>query len=111
MNRKGINYDVGTVFHEGVTSRENLAPEVIKREMEIIKNDLHCNAVRISGYDIGRLKCRRICAATGLGSLVLTCTHQCYRARNTGLFRHLRQSCREITPAIAACHLYRWLRA
>src|SRR4051794_13640042 len=57
MNRKGINYDVGTVFHEGVTSRENLAPEVIKREMEIIKNDLHCNAVRISGYDVGRLTC------------------------------------------------------
>jgi len=44
MNRKGINYDIGTVFHNGVASRENLDPAIIKREMEIIKNDLHCNA-------------------------------------------------------------------
>jgi len=55
MNRKGINYDVGTVFHAGVSSRENLDPAVIKREIEIIKNDLHCNAIRISGYDVGLL--------------------------------------------------------
>jgi hypothetical protein len=26
-----------------------------QRELEIIKNDLHCNAVRICGEDIGRL--------------------------------------------------------
>jgi len=55
MERKGINYDVGTIFHAGVSSREHLPPDVIKREMQIIKNDLHCNAVRISGYDIQRL--------------------------------------------------------
>ncbi len=55
MQRKGINYDVGTIFHAGVSSRENLESAVIKHEMEIIKNDLHCNAIRISGYDIDRL--------------------------------------------------------
>jgi hypothetical protein len=55
MNRKGINYDVGTVFHGGVSSRQNLDPSVIKREMEIIKNDLHCSAVRISGREVDLL--------------------------------------------------------
>jgi hypothetical protein len=29
--------------------------KIIHRELEIIKNDLHCNAVRICGLDIGRL--------------------------------------------------------
>src|SRR5262245_45404911 len=55
MNRKGINYDIGTISHEGARSREDLDPATVKREMEIIKNDLHCNAIRISGHDIDRL--------------------------------------------------------
>jgi hypothetical protein len=29
--------------------------DVVHRELEIIKNDLHCNAVRICGLDIDRL--------------------------------------------------------
>lgn len=54
--RKGINYDVGT-FTRGndVSSRDSFQPAIVQREMEIIKNDLHCNAIRISGQDIGRL--------------------------------------------------------
>src|ERR1044071_3860270 len=55
MNRKGINYDIGTISHAGAKSRENLDSTTVKREMEIIKNDLHCNAIRISGHDIDRL--------------------------------------------------------
>ena len=39
MQRKGINYDVGTIFHAGVSSRENLDPAVVKHEMQIIKNE------------------------------------------------------------------------
>ncbi len=56
MNRKGIHYDVGT-FTRGKdsSSRDQFDPAIVKREMEIIKNDLHCNAVRISGQDISRL--------------------------------------------------------
>jgi hypothetical protein len=54
--RKGINYDVGT-FTRGQqsSSRDQFDPDIVRREMEIIKNDLHCNAVRISGQDISRL--------------------------------------------------------
>lgn len=56
MQRKGINYDVGT-FTRGkeASSRDAFDPAIVKREMEIIKNDLHCTAVRISGQDISRL--------------------------------------------------------
>ncbi|MEK3723153.1 hypothetical protein [Paenibacillus sp. FSL H8-0034] len=58
MNRKGVNYDVGT-FTRGQqsSSRDVFDPAIVQREMEIIKHDLHCNAVRISGQDIARLTC------------------------------------------------------
>lgn len=53
MEHKGVNYDVGTVM--GVNWRPDYDPETVHRELEIIKNDLHCNAVGISGKDIGRV--------------------------------------------------------
>ncbi len=45
---KGINYDTG-FMSAGTTSREPFEPQVVKREMEIIHDDLHCTAVRITG--------------------------------------------------------------
>jgi hypothetical protein len=53
MKIKGINYDVGTIM--GVDWRPDYNPQTVERELEIIKNDLHCNAVGISGRDIGRV--------------------------------------------------------
>jgi hypothetical protein len=53
MRVKGVNYDVGTVM--GVDWRPDYDPKVVRRELEIIKNDLHCNAVGISGKDIARV--------------------------------------------------------
>lgn len=53
MNQKGINYDVGTEM--GSNWRPDYNPQTVHRELEIIKNDLHCNAVGISGKDIGRV--------------------------------------------------------
>jgi hypothetical protein len=57
LSRKGINYDVGTYTrgNNNSSSREKFDPEVVKREIEIIKNTLHCNAIRISGQDLSRL--------------------------------------------------------
>ncbi len=54
MKRKGINYDVGRVLL-GHLQRPTFDTAVVHRELEIIKNDLHCNAVKIQGYDIDRL--------------------------------------------------------
>ena len=55
MFLKGINYDVGTYFVEGKPTRPAFEDAVIRKELEIIRNELHCDAIRISGYDIGRL--------------------------------------------------------
>jgi hypothetical protein len=54
MKRKGVNYDVGRVLL-GHLQRPTFDIQVIHRELEIIKNDLHCNAVKIQGFDIDRL--------------------------------------------------------
>ena len=54
MKRKGMNYDVGRVLL-GHLQRPTFDTEIVHRELEIIKNDLHCNAVKIQGYDIDRL--------------------------------------------------------
>lgn len=54
MNRKGVCYDVGRVMM-GSQWRPKFDPKQVNRELEIIKNDLHCNAVRICGLDIERL--------------------------------------------------------
>ncbi len=54
MKRKGVNYDVGRVMM-GENWRPTFDPTIVHRELEIIKNDLHCNAVRICGLAIDRL--------------------------------------------------------
>ena len=55
MNRKGVSYDVGRVMM-GSQWRPKFDPKQVHRELEIIKNDLHCNSVRICGLDLNRLQ-------------------------------------------------------
>lgn len=55
MRYKGINYDIGTRTTTGTITREKFDCEIVRKEIEIIKNDLHCNAIRISGLDIDRI--------------------------------------------------------
>lgn len=54
MRLKGVCYDVGRVM-----MRRQWRPvfdlAVVRRELEIIRNDLHCNAVRLQGLDPARL--------------------------------------------------------
>lgn len=54
MNRKGVNYDVGTQFGDGL-SRPLFDLDMVRRELEIIKQDLRCSAIRISGLHSERL--------------------------------------------------------
>lgn len=49
-----MNYDVGTA-NDGVLLRPEFDPGVVHRELEIIRSDLHCTSVRISGLDPDRL--------------------------------------------------------
>jgi hypothetical protein len=53
MNLKGVNYDAGLVYY--FNWRPIFDQKVVRRELEIIKNDLHCNAVRIRCFSIDRL--------------------------------------------------------
>lgn len=54
MRARGINYDTG-FDPGGWSSRERFDPEVVRREMRVIADDLHCTAVRVSGGDPDRL--------------------------------------------------------
>ncbi len=66
MRIKGITYDTGFI-NSGVSTKEKFEPNIVKREMHIIKNDLHCNAVRITGGDADRLEiAAQLAAAEGL---------------------------------------------
>jgi hypothetical protein len=62
MRFKGINYDTGFIS-AGTTTREPFDPDVVRREMEIIHHDLHCDAVRITGGYPERLEIAAACAA------------------------------------------------
>lgn len=54
MQRKGVCYDVGRVMM-GRNWRPDFDPKIVHRELEIIREDLHCNAVRLQGLDLDRL--------------------------------------------------------
>ncbi|MER5704104.1 hypothetical protein ABT023_19495 [Micromonospora sp. NPDC002296] len=55
MRGKGITYDTGFV-DAGESTREPFDPEVVRREMRVIREDLHCTAVRVTGGIPDRLE-------------------------------------------------------
>lgn len=55
MRAKGMTYDTG-IAATGRTSRANFDPAVVRRELAIIRDDLHCNAVQIIGGDPDRME-------------------------------------------------------
>jgi hypothetical protein len=65
----GMTYDTGftRAATPGTTSREPFDPVVVGREMEIIRGELHCDAVRVTGGDRDRLEtAARQAAGAGL---------------------------------------------
>ncbi|MGD0220424.1 MAG: hypothetical protein ABSC73_08225, partial [Acidimicrobiales bacterium] len=59
MQHQGVHYDTGTLFrgpgYAISTRRKALDLSLVRRELEIIRDDLHANAVRIGGSDVGRI--------------------------------------------------------
>lgn len=59
MKRRGVTYDTGIVFSGrgggGIPTRPKLGLATAERELQIIRDDLHCNAVRLIGRDVDRL--------------------------------------------------------
>lgn len=58
MNRRGVTYDAGIVFSGpgyNIPTRPRLDLATAERELQIARDDLHCNAVRLIGLDVDRL--------------------------------------------------------
>jgi len=62
MRAKGIAYDTGFI-RNGQISREHFDPVMVRQELAIIRDDLHCNAVQVIGADPERLDLAASCAA------------------------------------------------
>ncbi|MCK2215933.1 hypothetical protein MF672_019340 [Actinomadura sp. ATCC 31491] len=62
MRARGISYETG-FLHKGQFSRKEFDPDVVRRELRIIRDDLHCTAVRVIGGDPDRLEFAASCAA------------------------------------------------
>jgi hypothetical protein len=63
MKLRGINYDVGvSPLGADRPSRPRFHEDEVRREIEIIRRDLGCNAIRITGRDLGRLAFAGECA-------------------------------------------------
>ncbi|MFJ8749536.1 hypothetical protein ACIREO_09395 [Streptomyces sp. NPDC102441] len=66
MRTFGINFDTGFTS-AGTTTREPFDPATVRREMEIIRDGLRCDAVRVTGGDRDRLEtAARLAAEAGL---------------------------------------------
>src|SRR5574338_734778 len=67
LNLKGVNYDVGTGMLSADKAIYDLSALKMEEELHVIKNELHCNAVRIYGGDLEKLvECSEIAIKEGL---------------------------------------------
>lgn len=65
MRAKGIGYDTG--LERGGKFNRPFDPDLVRRELTIIRDDLHCTAVRLIGTDLDRIEsAAREAAALGL---------------------------------------------
>lgn len=55
MRTKGITFDTG-FLNAGISTRPHFDTDVVGREIGIIRDDLHCTAVRVTGGDRERLR-------------------------------------------------------
>ena len=84
MDIKGVCYDVGRVYGGRFLTRPVFEPAATRRELRIIRNDLHCNAVRFQGRDITRLM-TAAAGALGLGLQVWLSPELFEQSRETTL--------------------------
>lgn len=62
MRANGISYDTGFLAG-GTSTHEPFDASVVRREMRVIRDDLHCTAVRVTGGDPSRLEIAATAAA------------------------------------------------
>lgn len=67
MKYRGIVYDVGLQYNPGEYSVDKFDANLVRYDMKVVADSLHCNAVRIEGEDIARLEAAsEIAAENGL---------------------------------------------
>lgn len=67
IEKRGINYCIGMKYSSNADTRKGLDTDIMSREIEIIKNKLHSNSIRIYGEDLDKLiKCSKIAIKHGL---------------------------------------------
>ncbi|MGH3151151.1 MAG: hypothetical protein ACRDOB_10510, partial [Streptosporangiaceae bacterium] len=97
MDIKGVCYDTGRAYGPGFVTRRVFDPAMTRRELQIIRDDLHCNAVRFQGTDIGRL----ITAATGaleLGGLQVWLSPELFKKSRAATIAYLARAAAAAEP-------------
>ena len=68
MNVRGINYDVGTEYRRGESSRALWSTSDVVRDLRVIRDELSCTHVNLYGTGLGRLhEGARLAIGEGLG--------------------------------------------
>ena len=62
MRGRGITYDTGFVGRDGI-SRARFEPAEVRDDLRVIRDDLHCTAVRVTGGDPDRIELAAAAAA------------------------------------------------
>lgn len=62
MRAKGINYDAG-IITVGANTHPDFDEQAVAADMRVIRDELHCTAVRVTGDDADRLEIAARCAA------------------------------------------------
>lgn len=87
MRTHGICYSTGFVLR-GINSRESFDQSIVRREMEIIRDDLHCTSVRVIGGDADRIAtASSIAAELGMEVWVSPYPLDLDHAKSTALIR------------------------
>ncbi len=118
MIKRGICYDVGTFTSKDNSSRPTFDQDVVRREMQIIAQDLHCNAVKVYGQDIERLLFAAECGrAAGLEVWLSPQFHNAgeretlaYLAECARAAESLRKRCERKIVFVAGCELTFFMR-
>jgi len=97
MDIKGVCYDTGRAYGTGFVTRRVFDPAMTRRELRIIRDDLHCNAVRFQGTDITRLMTAAT-AALELGGLQVWLSPELFKKSRAQTLAYLARAAAAAAP-------------
>ena len=97
MDIRGVCYDTGRAYGGGFVTRRVFDPAMTRRELRIIRDDLHCNAVRFQGTGIGRLM-TAAADALELGGLQVWLSPELFKKSREATLAYLAQAAAAAEP-------------